>query len=71
MERGTGKAAEDGPGVGVSIGRRTRVRPLLRLEAEYSQVSKNAVILSGATRSRRIFAPHDCVDPSTRFACSG
>lgn len=34
VERGTEKAAEHGPGVGVSIFRHTRVRPLLRFEAE-------------------------------------
>ena len=36
MERGIEKAAEHGPGVGGSIGRLTRVRPLLRFEAELS-----------------------------------
>ena len=34
VERGIEKAAEDGPGVGGSIGRPARVRPLLRFEAE-------------------------------------
>ena len=36
MERGIEKAAEDGPGVGGSIGRPARVRPLLRFEADFS-----------------------------------
>ena len=35
VERGIEKAAEYGPGVGESIGRLARVRPLLRFEAEY------------------------------------
>ena len=34
VERGIEKAAEDGPGVGGSIGRPARVRPLLRFEAD-------------------------------------
>ena len=34
VERGTEEAAEDGLGVGVSIGSHTRVRPLLRKEAD-------------------------------------
>ncbi len=39
MERGTEKAAEHGLGVGVPIGRHTRVRPLLRFEAEQPHYS--------------------------------
>ena len=35
VERGTGEAAEDGLGVGGSIGRLARVRPLLRFEANF------------------------------------
>ena len=46
VERGIEKAAEHGPGVGGSIGRLTRVRPLLRFEAVFSFI--NRVILSEA-----------------------
>ena len=37
VERGMEKAGEHGPGVGGSIGRLTRVRPLLRFEAEITK----------------------------------
>ena len=38
MKRGIEKAAEHGPGVGESIGRLARVRPLLRFEVQKQHV---------------------------------
>ena len=46
VERGMEKAGEHGPGVGGSIGRLTRVRPLLRFEAEFSANQGGTTIYS-------------------------
>ena len=45
------KAGEHGPGVGGSIGRLTRVRPLLRFEADFSPKGH-------CERHRRVAIPH-------------
>ena len=50
MGRGIAEIAEHGPGVGGSIGRLARVRPLLRFEAEtvfvIARLAKQAVAIS-------------------------
>ena len=46
MKRGTAEAAEDGLGVGGSIGRLARVRPLLRFEADFSANQGGTTIYS-------------------------
>ena len=54
MERGTEEATEHGPGVGVSIGRHTRVRPLLRFEAEMPPLCKGRWQPEGLTEGLSI-----------------